>query len=62
MVITFYLRSRMWPLKEAENPDPRTTDDHFLIEIITDKPVAALKKLLKDSGAVEINEVKPKDH
>jgi hypothetical protein len=61
MVITFYLRSRMWPLKEAENPDPRTTDDHFLIEIITDKPVAALKKLLKDSGAVEINEVKSKD-
>ena len=50
------------PLKEAENPDPRTTDDHFLIEIITDKPVAALKKLLKDSGAVEINEVKSKDH
>ena len=62
MVITFYLKSRMWPLKEAENPDPRTTDDHFLIEISTDKPVAALKKLLKDSGAVEINEVKPKEH
>jgi hypothetical protein len=33
-----------------------------LIEISTDKPVAALKKLLKDSGAVEINEVKPKEH
>ena len=44
MVITFYLRSRMWPLKKAENPDPRTTDDHFLIEISTDKPVAGLKK------------------
>ena len=62
MVITFYLRSRMWPLKKAENPDPRTTDDHFLIEISTDKPVAGLKKLLKDSGAVEINEVKPKEY
>ena len=62
MVITFYLRSRMWPLKKAENPDPRTTDDHFLIEISTDKAVAGLKKLLKDSGAVEINEVKPKEH
>jgi hypothetical protein len=62
MVITFYLRSRMWPLKKAENPDPRTTDDHFLIEISTDKPVAGLKKLLKDSGAVEINEVKSKVH
>ena len=54
MVITFYLRSRMWPLKEAENPDPRTTDDHFLVEISTEKPVAGLKKLLKESGAVEI--------
>jgi hypothetical protein len=62
MVITFYLRSRMWPLKKAENPDPRTTDDHFLIEISTDKAVAGLKKLLKDTGAVEINEVKPKEH
>jgi hypothetical protein len=62
MVITFYLRSRMWPLKKAENPDPRTTDDHFLIEISTDKPVAGLKKLLKDSGAVEINEVKSKEY
>ncbi|HMR14947.1 MAG TPA: DUF3341 domain-containing protein, partial [Mariniflexile sp.] len=33
MVITFYLRSKMWPFKNAENPDPRTTDDHFLMEI-----------------------------
>jgi len=33
MVITFYLRSRLWPFKEAENPDVRTTDDHFLMEI-----------------------------
>ena len=62
MVITFYLRSRMWPLKKAENPDPRTTDDHFLIEISTDKAVAGLKKLLKDSGAIEITEVKPKEN
>ena len=58
MVITFYLRSRMWPLKKAENPDPRTTDDHFLVEVSTNKPVAALKKLLKESGAVEIKEMK----
>ena len=62
MVITFYLRSRMWPLKQAENPDPRTTDDHFLVEVSTTKPMADLKKLLKESGAVEINEVKSKEH
>ena len=34
MVITFYMRSRLWPFKEAENPDPRTTDDIFLMEIM----------------------------
>jgi len=33
MVITFYMRSIIWPFKKAENPDPRTTDDHFLMEI-----------------------------
>ena len=33
MVITFYLRSRLWPFKNPENPDLRTTDDHFLMEI-----------------------------
>ena len=42
MVITFYLRSRMWPLKKAES-DPRTTDDHFLIEL-GDKTEVSLKK------------------
>src|SRR5690606_20855615 len=31
MVITFYLRSKLWPFRKAENPDPRTTDDHFLM-------------------------------
>ena len=55
MVITFYLRSRMWPLKKAENPDPRTTDDHFLIELSSDKTEVSLKKFLKQTGAVEIN-------
>ena len=55
MVITFYLRSRMWPMKKAENPDPRTTDDHFLVEITSEKTEATLKKFLKQTGAVEIN-------
>ena len=55
MVITFYLRSRMWPFKKAENPDPRTTDDHFLMEIALNENEEELTNLLKDSGAVEIN-------
>lgn len=55
MVITFYLRSRMWPFKKAENPDPRTTDDHFLMEIAVDGNENELESLLKETGAVEIN-------
>jgi len=55
MVITFYLRSRMWPFKNAENPDPRTTDDHFLMEIAVHGNEKELKSLLAETGAVEIN-------
>jgi hypothetical protein len=55
MVITFYLRSRMWPFKKAENPDLRTTDDHFLMEIAVHNNEKELSELLKETGAVEIN-------
>ena len=57
MVITFYMRSRIWPFKEAENPDPRTTDDHFLMEIPVNGNEEELKALLETTGAVEINVV-----
>jgi len=56
MVITFYLRSRLWPFKKAENPDIRTTDDHFLMEIdATGKDGEELANFLVTTGAVEIN-------
>ncbi|WP_375238413.1 DUF3341 domain-containing protein [Aurantibacter sp.] len=55
MVITFFLRSRMWPFKDAENPDPRTTDDHFLMEIPVSGDAKALEELIATTGAVEIN-------
>ncbi len=55
MVITFYLRSKLWPFKKAENPDVRTTDDHFVMEIAIHDNEKELKDLLKESGAVEIN-------
>ncbi|MFV0249180.1 MAG: DUF3341 domain-containing protein [Tenacibaculum sp.] len=55
MVITFYLRSKLWPFKKAENPDPRTTDNYFLMEIIVQGSEDELKNLLKTTGAVEIN-------
>ena len=62
MVITFYLRSRMWPFKNAENPDPRTTDDHFLMEIPIQNNEKQLKSLLTKTGAVEINVVEKDEH
>jgi hypothetical protein len=55
MVITFYMRSRIWPFKKAENPDPRTTDDHFLMEVPVKNNVEELTTLLTKTGAVEIN-------
>ncbi|RIV43007.1 MULTISPECIES: DUF3341 domain-containing protein [Flagellimonas] len=54
MVITFYLRSRMWPFKKAENPDKRTTDDHFLMEIGVHDNEKELADLLWETGAVEV--------
>ncbi|MEM6720259.1 MAG: DUF3341 domain-containing protein [Bacteroidota bacterium] len=54
MVITFYLRSKLWPFKEAENPDPRTTDDHFLMEVAVSGNEEELKALLLETGATEI--------
>ena len=55
MVITFYMRSRIWPFKEAENPDVRTTDDHFLIEVeVANHSEEALVKFLNDTGASEV--------
>lgn len=55
MVITFYMRSRIWPFKSAENPDVRTTDDHFLMEIAIHGNEEELTTLLNETGAVEIN-------
>ena len=55
MVITFFLRSKLWPFKDAENPDPRTTDDHFLIEVEIGKhDTGDLSEFLFNTGASEI--------
>ncbi|MBR9853746.1 MAG: DUF3341 domain-containing protein [Algicola sp.] len=54
MVITFYLRSKMWPFKKAENPDKRTTDDHFLMELGVHDNENELAELLWETGAVEV--------
>ena len=54
MVITFYMRSRLWPFKKAENPNPLTTDDKFLIEVELNGNEKELTALLKKTGAIEI--------
>lgn len=62
MVITFYLRSKLWPFKQAENPDVRTTDDHFLMEVDVDNhDVESLSQFLQNTGAVEINLIDKED-
>ena len=55
MVITFYMRSKLWPLKKAENPNPLTTDDKFLVEIGINDNEKELQKLLKKSGAIDVS-------
>ena len=56
MVITFYLRSNLFPGSISINPDPRTTDDKFMMEIyLDDKDEKEISKLLKETGAIEIS-------
>ena len=54
MVITFFLRSKLWPFKEAENPIPETTDDKFLIEIKFNGSDSELKKLINQTDVLEV--------
>jgi hypothetical protein len=62
MVITFYMRSKLWPFKKAENPDVRTTDDHFLMAIDAgNHDVEKLSKFLYDTGALEISLIENDD-
>lgn len=56
MVITFYMRSKLWPFKKAENPDVRTTDDHFLMAVdLGNHDVDAMTQFLTGTGAIEIS-------
>jgi len=59
MVITFYLRSKMWPFKKAENPLSSTTSDVFLMEVaVKEGEEKALTELLLDTGAIEVQQPK----
>ncbi len=54
MVITFYMRSKIWPFQTASNPDPRTTDDKFVMEVSMDGNEDQLADFLKQTGAIEL--------
>jgi hypothetical protein len=56
MVITFLVRNGMYPGRAAMNPDPRTTDDKFLIEIEAEGDTSKIMEVLQSSGAIEISE------
>jgi hypothetical protein len=53
MVWTFMIINGLYPGAKEQNPDPRTTDDHFMIEVHAVKGVV---DVLKASGAKEISE------
>ena len=53
MVITYFFRSKLFPGQKASNPDIRTTDDKFLMEIESDND-KSISDLMKKTGASEI--------
>jgi len=53
MVITYFFRSKLFPGQTASNPDIRTTDDKFLMEIESEDE-KIISDLLKQTGATEI--------
>jgi hypothetical protein len=54
MVITYLFKCKLFPGQESASPDPRTTDDKFLMEIESDDD-KTISTLLKKTGATEIN-------
>lgn len=53
MFWTLLFRSWLFPGVRPKNPDPRTTDDKFLVWIETND-VESVSKLLKETGAIEV--------
>ncbi|AFJ90518.1 DUF3341 domain-containing protein [Blattabacterium sp. (Blaberus giganteus)] len=62
MCITYLIQCRLFPGRMPKNPDSRTTDNMFLIEIYAEKNNEKLVNLLKKNGAIEINLIKTKSN
>ncbi len=56
MVWTYFFKNKLYPGAAAQNPDPRTTDDKFLMEVPLKGDKEELVALLKETGAIEISE------
>ena len=56
MSLTYLFRNRLYPGATTTSPDPRTTDDKFLMELEIEGSDVEIKKILTATGASEINE------
>lgn len=56
MVITYLIRCKLYPGSSQTSPDPRTTDDMFLMEIEAHGNEAEIIALIKKTGAIEVKE------
>jgi hypothetical protein len=60
MAITYFLRNKTIPGMKASNPDPRTTDDKFVMELRLSENAQfseeELQTMLKETGIVELDQ------
>lgn len=60
MALTYFLRNKTLPGMPARNPDPRTTDDRFVVEVRlaenSNFSLEQLNDMIKETGIVEIDE------
>jgi hypothetical protein len=61
MSLTYLIRNKTLPGMQADNPDPRTTNDRFMMKILKsqnqDLSFGKLETLLKDTDIVELNQI-----
>ena len=57
MCWSYFAVNGLYPGAKAQNPDPRTTDDHFLMEVELEGDEAALTAKLQELGALEISKL-----
>lgn len=55
MCLTFFFRNKLFPGAKPQNPDVRTTDDKFMVEIEVKENQEEVLQALKDSGVTEIS-------